>query len=71
MPWIRPRSSWADVADHFQVLGSACAAGEIRVGQILTDGAGSPTVKQTGKRFTTSFAVRSTVGGGLITRYHV
>ncbi|WP_406637018.1 nuclear transport factor 2 family protein [Amycolatopsis sp. WGS_07] len=34
-------------------------------------GTSTQTVKLTGKRFATSFAVRLTVGGGLITRYHV
>lgn len=80
VPWIRPRSSRADVADHFRMLGSACAPeeSEVRVGRILVDGpdavffaTSAQTVKLTGKRFTTSLAVCLTVGGGLITRYHV
>ncbi|MFD2474528.1 nuclear transport factor 2 family protein [Amycolatopsis silviterrae] len=81
VPWIRPRSSRADVADHFRTLGNACVSGEIRVDQVLADGIDGPdavligtsaqTVKLTGKRFVTSFAVHLTVGGGLITRYHV
>ncbi|WP_116199264.1 nuclear transport factor 2 family protein [Amycolatopsis circi] len=80
VPWIRPRSSRADVADHFRMLGNACAAeeSEIRVDRILIDGpdavlvgTSSQTVKLTGKRFATSFAVCLTVSDGLITRYHV
>ncbi|EFL10232.1 conserved hypothetical protein [Streptomyces sp. AA4] len=80
VPWIRPRSSLADVADHFRTLGSACVPEEsdVRVDRILVDGAdavlvgtSAQTVKLTGKRFATTFAVCLTVDGGLITRYHV
>ncbi|MFB9931108.1 nuclear transport factor 2 family protein [Amycolatopsis halotolerans] len=78
VPWIRPRSTRADVADHFRTLGSACAPEEVRVDRILVHGpdavlvgTSAQTVKLTGKRFATSFAVHVTVGGGLITQYHV
>ncbi|WP_409185680.1 nuclear transport factor 2 family protein [Amycolatopsis sp. VS8301801F10] len=80
VPWIRPRSTRADVAEHFRTLGSACVPeeSEVRVDRILVDGAdavlagtSAQTVKSTGKHFTTSFAVSLTVGGGLIRRYHV
>ncbi|MGV9295277.1 nuclear transport factor 2 family protein [Amycolatopsis sp. NPDC003676] len=78
VPWIRPRSTRADVADHFRTLGIACAPEEVRVDRILIDGpdavlagTSAQTVKLTGKHFATSFAVCLTVAGGLITRYHV
>ncbi len=80
VPWIRPRSSRTDVADHFRTLRNACLPeeSEVRVDRILVDGAdavlvgtSAQTVRLTGKRFATTFAVRLTVGGGSITRYHV
>ncbi|WP_240690725.1 MULTISPECIES: nuclear transport factor 2 family protein [unclassified Amycolatopsis] len=80
VPWIRPRSSRADIADHFRTLGSACVPEEsdVRFDRILVDGAdalffgtSTQTVRLTGKRFTTGLAVRVTVSGGQITRYHV
>lgn len=80
VPWIRPRSSRADVADHFRMLGNACVPeeSEVRFDRILVDGAdavligtSAQTVKLTGKRFATSIAVCLTVDGGFITRYHV
>ncbi|WP_246411766.1 nuclear transport factor 2 family protein [Amycolatopsis dendrobii] len=80
VPWIRPRSTRADVADHFRMLGSACVPEEsdVRVDRILVDGTdavvlgtSAQTVKLTGNRFATGVAVCLTVSGGLITRYHV
>ncbi|MGW4396837.1 nuclear transport factor 2 family protein [Amycolatopsis nivea] len=80
VPWIRPRSSRADVADHFRTLGSACVPEEsdVWIDRILVDGAdavffgtSAQTVRSTGNRFTIGLAVRVSVSGGLITRYHV
>ncbi|WP_433174706.1 nuclear transport factor 2 family protein [Actinoallomurus sp. CA-150999] len=80
VPWIRPRSSRADVADHFRTIqdfhvpqeqGSAAE-------EIVVDGPDAvilgeirQTVKATGEPYTALCAVRLTVEDGLITRYHV
>ncbi|MEV5536771.1 nuclear transport factor 2 family protein [Saccharopolyspora shandongensis] len=80
VPWIRPRSTRADVADHFRVFGANCAAdeGAVSVDEILVSGPdavvfgrSSQVVKTTGERFEMTFALRLTVEGGLITRHHM
>jgi ketosteroid isomerase-like protein len=80
VPWIRPRSTRADVAAHFRQLREHFlpGAGEARFEPPLVDGpdavlfgSSSQVVAATGKRFTTVMAVRLTVAGGLITHYHV
>ncbi|WP_206685829.1 nuclear transport factor 2 family protein [Kribbella qitaiheensis] len=80
VPWIRPRSTRADVADHHRTLAAACVPGEGSAGisRILIDGDDAvvigetaQTVRATGKRFSTSFALQLTVLDGLITRHHV
>ena len=79
VPWIRPRSTRADIADHFRTIqdfhvpeerGSAAA-------EILVDGTDAvvlgeirQTVKATGEPYTARCAVRITVEDGLITRCH-
>ncbi|MDP9869532.1 MULTISPECIES: nuclear transport factor 2 family protein [Streptosporangium] len=80
VPWIRPRSTRADVADHHRTLSAHCVPGQgsATVTAVLTEGADavvmgetSQTVKSTGKRFTIRFALHLTVDDGLITRHHV
>jgi ketosteroid isomerase-like protein len=78
VPWIRPRSTRADVADHFRTLRETCDAGEVSVDRILVDGpeavvtgASSQRVRPTGRWFSTAFALHITVQDGLLTRYHV
>lgn len=80
VPWIRPRSTRADVADHHRTLAAHCVPGQgsASVTRILVEGADavvmgetSQTVRATGKRFTTRFALHLTVVDGLITRHHV
>ncbi|MEV5708533.1 nuclear transport factor 2 family protein [Actinoallomurus sp. NPDC052274] len=80
VPWIRPRSTRADVADHFRTIqefhvpeGHGASAPEV-----LVDGADAvvlveirQTVRATGEPYTVLCAVRLTVEDGLITRYHV
>ncbi|QYC39485.1 SnoaL-like domain protein [Nonomuraea coxensis DSM 45129] len=81
VPWIRPRSTRADVADHFRTL-EAYHAPELNgttVSTILVDGADAvvfgdivQTVKGAGGvSYTSPFALRLTVEDGLITRYHI
>ncbi|MEC3977290.1 nuclear transport factor 2 family protein [Amycolatopsis sp. H20-H5] len=79
-PWIRPRSTRADVADHFRALGSFHRpdAREPARPEVLVDGPDAvvfvelrQTVRATGKPYTALCALRLTVEDGLITRYHV
>ncbi|MEU6713890.1 nuclear transport factor 2 family protein [Nonomuraea sp. NPDC046802] len=80
VPWIRPRSSRADVADHFRSL-DAHHVPELNgtsVERILVDGADAvvlgtiaQTVKENGVAYTSPFALHLTVENGLVTRYHI
>ncbi|MGW0810456.1 nuclear transport factor 2 family protein [Nonomuraea sp. NPDC002799] len=80
VPWIRPRASRADIADHFRSL-SAHHAPELdgtSVAHILVDGADAvvlgelaQTVKVSGVAYTSPFALHLTVENGLIVRYHI
>ncbi|MER6947558.1 nuclear transport factor 2 family protein [Nonomuraea sp. NPDC000554] len=80
VPWIRPRSTRADVADHFRAFGGHCvpAEGHVSIDDILVDGpdavlfgTSSQQVKATGERFTMTFALRLTVEDGMLTRHHM
>ncbi|OUC92732.1 nuclear transport factor 2 family protein [Streptosporangium minutum] len=80
VPWIRPRSSRADVADHFRSL-EAHHVPELNgtsVTWILVDGAHAvvlgeiaQTVRDGGAAYTSPFALHLTVEDGLVTRYHI
>ncbi|MFG1926390.1 nuclear transport factor 2 family protein [Cryptosporangium sp. NPDC048952] len=80
VPWIRRRSTRADVADHFRALNTFHDPDK-RGGtppQILVDGADAvlvgvirQTVKATDTAYTADYALRLTVESGEITRYHV
>ncbi|WP_240136852.1 nuclear transport factor 2 family protein [Streptomyces sp. MUM 178J] len=80
VPWIRPRSTRADVAAHFRELaeGQQPDPGATAVDVIVVEGSEAMlsgrlagTVRATGKYFTSPFAMRLTVEDGLITRYRV
>ncbi|RKT82398.1 Ketosteroid isomerase-related protein [Saccharopolyspora antimicrobica] len=80
VPWIRPRSSRADVADHFHTFSEHCLPAEshVSIDHIVVDGVdavligtSSQVVKSTGKRFVMTFALNLAVEGGLITRHHM
>ncbi|MEU4213429.1 nuclear transport factor 2 family protein [Streptomyces sp. NPDC026206] len=80
VPWLRPRSTRADVADHFRelALGMVPVEGSPTVDAFLVDGADAVltgrlagAVQTTGKVFRSPFAMRLTVEDGLITRYHL
>ncbi|SCG63675.1 nuclear transport factor 2 family protein [Micromonospora halophytica] len=80
VPWIRPRATRADVADHHRTLAASAVSGQgsATVTHILVEGPHavvigetSQTVRRTGKRFRTRFALHLTVQDGLITRHHV
>ncbi|TDE57998.1 ketosteroid isomerase [Nonomuraea mesophila] len=78
-PWIRPRSSRADVAEHFRAL-EAHHVPELNgtsVDRILVDGTDAVVlgeIAQTpraGTAYRSPFALHLTVEDGLITRYHI
>jgi uncharacterized protein len=80
VPWIRARSTRADVAGHFRTFAAHCAPAEGRVSldDVLVDGSeavlfgtSSQLVVSTGKRFSMTFALRLTIEDGLITRHHM
>ncbi|MDG4790857.1 nuclear transport factor 2 family protein [Micromonospora sp. WMMD1102] len=79
-PWIRPRSSRADVADHHRTLAANCVPGQgsLTIEHILVDGRHAvvtgetaQTIRVTGRRFNTRFALHLTVEDGLVVRHHV
>ncbi|GAB3886737.1 nuclear transport factor 2 family protein [Microbispora bryophytorum] len=80
VPWIRPRSSRAEVADHFRSL-EAHHVPELNgtsVTRILVDrthavvlGEIAQTVRAGGTAYTSPFALHLSVEDGLITRYHI
>ncbi|MFJ2174743.1 nuclear transport factor 2 family protein [Streptomyces sp. NPDC087851] len=80
VPWIRPRTTRADVADHFRELaeGQYPDPDGTSVDVLVADGAEAAlsgllagTVRGTGKSFRSPFAMRLTVEDSLITRYRV
>ncbi|MEV0620738.1 nuclear transport factor 2 family protein [Nonomuraea sp. NPDC050404] len=80
VPWIRPRSSRRDVAEHFRELGEyhVPELNGTSVARVLVDGDDAvvlgdlvQTVKATGRTYTSPFAVHLTVENGLITRYFI
>lgn len=80
VPWIRPRSTRADVADHFRTLGDFHEpfAGGGAPPRILVDDQDAvvlvvlhQTLKATGKAYEARCALHLTVEDGVITRYHV
>lgn len=79
VPWIRPRSSRAEVADHFRSV-AAHHVPELNgttVARVLVDGDHAVVlgeIAQTvrgGDAYTSPFAVHLTVEGGRITRFHI
>lgn len=80
VPWIRPRRTRADVADHFRALAEhhVPERNGTTVAQVLVGGADAvvvgeivQTVRRTGVEYRSPFALHLTVDGGLITRYHI
>jgi uncharacterized protein len=80
VPWIRHRSTRADVADNFRQIGEHHVPGEsdARVHAVLVDGTDAVvlgevahTAKPTGRSYVAAFALHLTVVDGLITRYHI
>ncbi|SDH90964.1 Ketosteroid isomerase-related protein [Sinosporangium album] len=77
IPWIRPRGTRAEVADHYTTFAEHCT-GEVAVDRVFVDGQDAVVtgtsrqlIRSTGKRFTMAFALHLTVENGLITRHHM
>ncbi|NJP99339.1 nuclear transport factor 2 family protein [Streptomyces zingiberis] len=79
-PWIRHRSTRADVADHFRELAGhhVPEAAGTEIERIFVDGSDAivlgeirQTARPTGRAYRARFALRLTVEGGLVTRHHV
>ncbi|MCP2170161.1 nuclear transport factor 2 family protein [Goodfellowiella coeruleoviolacea] len=80
VPWIRPRSTRADVADHFRAL-NAFHVPQRPDGvapRVLVEGPDAvvlgdirQTVRASGRAYTARCALHLTVEAGVITRYHV
>ena len=78
VPWIRPRSTRADMADLFRELRDTHVPDPGVAPTVLVDGRDAvvlgeirQTVRATGVHYTALFALRVTVVDGLITAYHV
>jgi ketosteroid isomerase-like protein len=80
VPWIRPRSTRADVADHFRTFARNCppSEGRVSINRLLIDGADAVVigtsdqlVEATGRRFAMRFALHLTVENEMITRHHM
>ncbi|MGH8879213.1 MAG: nuclear transport factor 2 family protein [Stackebrandtia sp.] len=77
VPWIRPRTTRADVADHYRTFPKHCE-GEVAVhgidvdgGHAVVTGLSSQRVPATGRSFSMRFALRLTIVDGLITEHHM
>ncbi|MGH3545958.1 MAG: nuclear transport factor 2 family protein [Mycobacteriales bacterium] len=80
IPWIRHRSTRADVADHFRSIAANHDPehGKVHIDCILVDGIDAVVmgtianrIKRTDKSYLAHFALHITVENGLITRHHV
>jgi ketosteroid isomerase-like protein len=80
VPWIRPRSTRADVSDHFRTLAEFHVPEKrsASIDALIVDGTDavllgelSQTVRATGRTYGFAFALRLTVENSLITRYHL
>jgi ketosteroid isomerase-like protein len=79
-PWIRHRSTRADVAAHYRELAEHHVAEQAatRVERILVDGADAmvlgeirQTAEATGRAYRARFALHLSVENGLVVRHHV
>lgn len=80
VPWIRHRSTRADVEDHYRTLGDYHVPGQasVDIAAILVDGADaaiigelSQTLRTTESTYRAAFALYLTVSAGVIIRQHI
>ncbi|MDN5851941.1 MAG: nuclear transport factor 2 family protein [Actinomycetia bacterium] len=77
-PWIRPRSTRADIADLNRQLGEYHVPGDARVETILVDGNDAvvmgefrQTAKPTGRAYSSRFVLHLSFENGQVVRNHV
>ncbi|MDX3382575.1 nuclear transport factor 2 family protein [Streptomyces niveiscabiei] len=79
-PWIRRRSTRAEVAAHYREVAAHHVAEEVdtRVERVLVDGADAvvlgeirQTARATGRAYRARFALHLTLADGVVTRHHV
>ncbi len=79
-PWIRPRATRADAADHFRLIAEhhVPEKADTVIERILVDGDDAvvlgeirQTARATGRAYRSRFALHLTVEGALVTRHHV
>jgi uncharacterized protein len=79
-PWIRPRSTRAEVVEHFEALRQFHVPEQnaSSVSKILVDGSDAvvlgwirQTVRASGRAYVAAFALHVTVEEGLVRRFHV
>lgn len=79
-PWIRPRATRADAAQHFGDLARHHVPEEVGtvIERILVDGPDAvvlgeirQTARSTGRAYRSRFALHLTVENGLVTRHHI
>jgi len=80
VPWIRQRSTRADVEDHYRTLGEQHVPGKASadIAAVLIDGDEAvvvgelgQTLRATGVSYRAGFALYLTVSDGVITRHHI
>jgi len=80
VPWIRARSTRADVEDHYRTVAELHVPGEttVDVTAVLVDGADAAVVGELGQtlkanqvHYVTKFIIYLSVADGLVTRHHI
>ena len=80
VPWIRQRSTRADVEDHYRTVGEYHVPGETTadIAAILVDGPDAAvvgklgqTLRANGVNYQTEFILYVSVSDGLVTRHHI
>lgn len=80
VPWIRHRSTRADVEDHYRTVADQHVSGQtsVELATVLVDGADAAvvgelaqTLRTTGTPYRTQFVLYLTVGDGQVTRHHI
>lgn len=80
VPWIRHRSTRADVEDHYRTVAAFTVPKESSadIGAVLVDGSNAAvvgalghTLRGNGARYRVEFVLYLTVSDGLITRHHI
>ncbi|HEY1175301.1 MAG TPA: nuclear transport factor 2 family protein [Phytomonospora sp.] len=78
VPWLGRRSSHIQVAEFFGLIHNLCTPERFEIETVVVEGDEAVVlgdfrylVNETGKSFDSTFALRLTVTGGRVTRYHM